>query len=121
MKYMYIKIILCIILAINIANIICVKKTNENIVTVFFNQNNNPYFIHVDLDNYTMYVFKENEIYKTYPVSGGKPKTPSPIGTWNIVSKANWGEGFGGTWMGLNVPWGTLDLEHGRLCENKQC
>jgi hypothetical protein len=22
------------------------------------------------------------------------------------MSKADWGEGFGGTWMGFNVPWG---------------
>ncbi len=56
-----------------------------------------------------MYVFfKDNEIYKEYDVSGGKPSTPSPLGTWNIVSKANWGEGFGGTWMGLNVPGGNM-------------
>jgi hypothetical protein len=109
---MYIKIVLTIILAVSVANLICMKKTNENLLEVFFSQNNNPYFIHVDLDTYTMYVFKDNEIYKQYPVSGGKHSTPSPLGTWNIVSKANWGEGFGGSWMGFNVPWGTLDLEH---------
>jgi hypothetical protein len=104
MKYMYIKIVLSIILVISIANLICLKKTDQSIVAVFFNQDNNPYFIHIDLDTYEMYVFKDSEIYKTYPVSGGKPSTPSPLGTWNIISKANWGEGFGGTWMGFNVP-----------------
>ena len=30
-----------------------------------------------------------------YKCSGGKASTPSPIGTWNIDSKAKWGEGFG--------------------------
>ncbi|GKX31617.1 hypothetical protein SH1V18_40970 [Vallitalea longa] len=112
MKYMYIKIVLTIILIICVANLICLKRTNENLLEVFFSQNNNPYYILVDLDTYIMYVFKDNEMYKEYPVSGGKYSTPSPLGTWNIVSKANWGEGFGGTWMGFNVPWGKYGI-HG--------
>ncbi len=112
MRYTCIKIILCVILAILLANLICIKRTDDHLLAVFFNQNNNPYFIHIDLDTYKMYVFKDNEIYKEYDVSGGKPSTPSPLGTWNIVSKANWGEGFGGTWMGLNVPWGKYGI-HG--------
>ena len=29
-----------------------------------------------------------------------------------IINKAGWGEGFGGAWMGLNVPWGTYGI-HG--------
>lgn len=111
MKYFVIKVFLSIILMILVINIITMKKTNYNIISVFSSQNN-PYFIHVDLDNYTMYVLKNGEVYKTYLVSGGKPSTPSPLGTWTIVSKANWGEGFGGTWMGFNVPWGKYGI-HG--------
>lgn len=112
MRYMYVKIVLSIILIMCVANLICLKKTDENLLQVFFSQDNNPYYILVDLDTYMMYIFKDNEMYKEYPVSGGKYSTPSPLGTWNIVSKANWGEGFGGSWMGFNVPWGKYGI-HG--------
>ena len=33
---------------------------------------NNPYRIYINLDEQLMYVFKNEELYKTYPVSGGK-------------------------------------------------
>lgn len=79
---------------------------------VFQQKYKNPYFIHVELDNNMMYIFKDDKLFKEYPVSGGKPSTPSPIGTWTIVSKDTWGEGFGGTWMGFNVPWGKYGI-HG--------
>ncbi|TCK98485.1 putative peptidoglycan binding protein [Natranaerovirga hydrolytica] len=69
-------------------------------------QESDPYYIIVDLDDYTVNVFKDNELHQSYPCSGGKYSTPSPIGTWSIISKADWGEGFGGSWMGFNVPWG---------------
>lgn len=112
MRYTCIKIVLSVILAVLIANLICLRQTNQHLLEVFFNQSNNPYFIHIDLDNFKMYVFKDGEVYKEYPVSGGKVSTPSPLGTWNIVSKSNWGEGFGGSWMALNVPWGKYGI-HG--------
>jgi len=57
-------------------------------------------------------VFKNNEIYKTYLVSGGKIKSPSPTGEWVIIEKEKWGDGFGGAWIGLNVPWGKYGI-HG--------
>ncbi|MEW8985790.1 MAG: L,D-transpeptidase family protein, partial [Bacillus sp. (in: firmicutes)] len=38
--------------------------------------------------------------------------TPTPLGTWKVISKAKWGGGFGTRWMGLNVPWGTYGI-HG--------
>lgn len=53
-----------------------------------------------------------NHIVKTYPIAGGKRSTPSPIGTWTIVSKGEWSEGFGTRWLGLNVPWGRYGI-HG--------
>ena len=65
------------------------------------------FHIHVNLDETRMYVYKNGELLKTYPVSGGKPSTPSPTGTWRIIHKDTWGEGFGGSWLGFNVPWGT--------------
>lgn len=71
-----------------------------------------PYKIHINLDEQLMYVFKNGELYKTYPVSGGKTQSPSPVGDWVIIQKAKWGDGFGGAWMGLNVPWGKYGI-HG--------
>ena len=69
----------------------------------------------VDLTELKLFLINENanEIIKSYPVACGKPTTPSPIGTWTIVSKSsNWGKGFGSRWMALNVPWGKYGI-HG--------
>ncbi|HHT17287.1 MAG TPA: L,D-transpeptidase family protein [Papillibacter sp.] len=66
----------------------------------------------VDLDSRRLTVFLDGSVLATYPVSGGKSETPSPVGTWTIVSIASWGEGFGGSWLGLDVPWGTYGI-HG--------
>jgi len=72
------------------------------------------YKILVDVEESKLYLFQDNELIKTYTCSGGKWSTPSPIGTWTVISKAKWGEGFGGSWMGLNVPWGQFGI-HGTL------
>jgi len=66
----------------------------------------------VDLDEKLMYVYRDGELVKMYEVSGGKPSSPSPLGTWKIISKDTWGEGFGGAWLGFNVPWGKYGI-HG--------
>jgi lipoprotein-anchoring transpeptidase ErfK/SrfK len=68
--------------------------------------------LHINLDSCIMYVYKNGELVKTYPVSGGKPSTPSPVGTWRIIGKDTWGEGFGGAWLAINVPWGKYGI-HG--------
>ncbi|PKM52550.1 MAG: hypothetical protein CVV02_01745 [Firmicutes bacterium HGW-Firmicutes-7] len=86
---------------------------NYNIISaVSTSIHKSEYYIIVDLNDNKMYVYKGEELYKTYPVSGGTASTPSPLGTWKIISEANWGEGFGGTWMGFNVPWGQYGI-HG--------
>lgn len=71
----------------------------------------------IDLTTSKMCVFQDNKIIKSYPISGGKVSTPSPIGTFSIVSKGTWGEGFGGRWMGFNVPWGKYGI-HGTIYPN---
>ena len=68
----------------------------------------------IDLTASKMEVFQDGNVIKIYPVSGGKASTPSPIGTFSIISKDTWGEGFGGRWMGLNVPWGKYGI-HGTI------
>ncbi|MDP4143800.1 MAG: L,D-transpeptidase family protein [Bacillota bacterium] len=72
------------------------------------------YNILVDLNDSKLFLIeiKTNKIVKTYPVAGGKPSTPSPLGTWKIIGKAKWDKGFGTRWMRLNVPWGQYGI-HG--------
>ena len=62
-----------------------------------------------------MFLFNNatKKIDKEYKIAGGKPSTPSPLGTWEITEKEkNWGKGFGTRWMALNVPWGKYGI-HG--------
>jgi hypothetical protein len=66
----------------------------------------------IDLDKFLLCVYKNGKLVRSYPCSGGKPLTPSPTGDFKIISKASWGEGYGGAWLGLNVPWGCYGI-HG--------
>jgi hypothetical protein len=68
----------------------------------------------IDLDICTMIVYRDGSVYKAYPVSGGTVVNPSPTGSWHITSVSQWGEGFGGSWIGLNVPWGKYGI-HGTV------
>lgn len=104
---------LSLVLLLLLINLLSSYILNYNIIHVISNKiNRKDTFIYVDLNDNTLYLIKENEVIKSYPVSGGTPYTPSPLGTWKIVSKADWGEGFGGSWMGFNVPWGKYGI-HG--------
>jgi len=78
------------------------------------NKGKDRYNILVDLNDSKLYLLTKdtNKLVKTYPISGGKRSTPSPIGTWTIINKGQWDKGFGTRWMGLNVPWGQYGL-HG--------
>ncbi len=62
-------------------------------------KNKDIYKILVDVESSRLYLFKNDILEKEYKCAGGKPSTPSPIGTWTIISKGKWGEGFGGSWM----------------------
>ena len=97
-----------IIIAI-LSNKISMKKTIETSAN-----SKSTYKILVDVEESKLYLFENYILSKEYKCSGGKWSTPSPIGTWTITSKAKWGEGFGGSWMGLNVPWGKFGI-HGTL------
>lgn len=71
------------------------------------------YSIYIDLTESMLYLFQGETMLKKYPVAQGKSSTPSPVGIWEITSKArNWGTGFGTRWLGLNVPWGKYGI-HG--------
>ena len=103
------------------------KKTARNIIIFLFilvlalvfmiktyAENENTYEILVDVEESKLWLFKNKELEKEYRCSGGKETTPSPIGTWKIISKGKWGEGFGGSWLGINVPWGKFGI-HGTI------
>lgn len=91
----------------------CLK--NEKIETVRqVNGTVSKYSIFVDVEESKLYLFENEELVNIYRCSGGKWSTPSPIGTWTVTNKAKWGEGFGGSWLGLNVPWGDFGI-HGTL------
>ena len=88
-------IIIVLLVIVSIASFILIFK---NIINYKFiqtsNSNNSKYKILVDVEDSKLYLFEDNKIIKTYKCSGGKQTTPSPIGTWKIISKAKWGEGF---------------------------
>lgn len=95
--------------------VICMStyKSIQNI-SIQTSSTDSQYKILVDVEESKLYLFQDKELIKTYRCSGGKWSTPSPIGNWTITTKAKWGEGFGGSWMGLNVPWGQFGI-HGTL------
>lgn len=70
------------------------------------------YVIFIEIEDNTLYLLDDNVCVRKYPISSGKASTPSPLGSWKIVSKGSWGGGFGDRWLGLNVPWGTYGI-HG--------
>ncbi|QGG46962.1 L,D-transpeptidase family protein [Heliorestis convoluta] len=69
--------------------------------------------IQADIQQHTLTILSDGEVYMVYPISTGKAKTPSPIGDWKVIEKQKgWGGGFGGYWLGFNVPWGLYGI-HG--------
>ncbi|WDV46722.1 L,D-transpeptidase family protein [Clostridiaceae bacterium M8S5] len=70
--------------------------------------------IFIDIEANKLYLMdrKQNILLKQYTVATGKYKTPTPIGTFRIIQKSRWGEGFGTRWMRINVPWGQYGI-HG--------
>ncbi len=72
------------------------------------------YCIYVEVEDKMLYLLQDGKCIKEYLIVSGKWGLPSPLGMWKIVEKANWGEGFGGSWMGFDVPWGKYGI-HGSL------
>jgi len=72
------------------------------------------YAIFIEIEDKTLYLLQDGKCVKKYTIASGKSGWPSPIGFWKIVEKGDWGEGFGGRWMGLDVPWGKYGI-HGTI------
>ena len=96
-KVYKLKIIVIVLLVITlIAGFILLLKINLNFQSIqTSNNNSSTYKILVDVEDSKMFVFENEKLVKIYKCSGGKWSTPSPIGTWKVISKAKWGEGFG--------------------------
>lgn len=73
------------------------------------------YIIYIEIQDKTLYLLENGKCIKQYTIASGKSGLPSPLGCWKVVEKGDWGEGFGGSWLGLDVPWGALP-EYGNLC-----
>lgn len=74
--------------------------------------NRSEYTIFIEIDEKKLYLYEDGQIINNYPIASGMRDMPSPIGTWKITNKGKWGKGYGGHWMGLDVPWGKYGL-HG--------
>lgn len=66
----------------------------------------------VDISEKRLYLINDSQLIKKYSIASGKLESPSPLGSWRIVSKSRWGGAFGTRWMGLDVPWGRYGI-HG--------
>jgi hypothetical protein len=70
------------------------------------------YAILIDTNEKRLYLLCNGKLLKQYKCAVGKSSTPSPLGNYKITQKSNWGEGFGGHWLGINCIWGDYGI-HG--------
>lgn len=104
------KIILCLLWAgVMLAFILyCGKQIKKEANTIETSSKLSKYEILVDVEESKLYLFENKELIKTYSCSGGKWSTPSPIGTWTVIQKETWGEGFGRKVDGLKCTLGKI-------------
>lgn len=90
----FVKIILFLILVLFLEVLLIFKNEpihkDSGLTLVSYNPKKSIVIL-IDLTSSSMEVFQEGNIIKTYPISGGAIKTPSPIGVFTIVSKDTWG------------------------------
>lgn len=70
------------------------------------------YSVFIDIESNRLYILKDGKSYKEYKCATGMDTSPSPAGEFKVISKAHWGEGFGGYWIGIDCPWGNYGI-HG--------
>ena len=110
MIYLKIKIIAIIlsIIGVGLVHTLFSYDKEETKIAIQTSSSQTQYKILVDVEESKLYLFENDELLKVYSCSGGKWSTPSPIGTWKVVSKQKWGEGFGGSWMRNKCTMGTV-------------
>lgn len=109
-KVLIISLIILIVIGAGLAPALITYMDKDFIQTASYLSG--EYVLLVDVEISKLYLLENGKLVKEYNCSGGRWNTPSPIGTWEIIQKAKWGEGFGGSWLGLNVPWGDFGI-HG--------
>lgn len=65
----------------------------------------------VELNSLTLTILVDRKPFRSFPVAIGKLETPSPIGSWKVLSKGYWAKGDT-KWLGLSVPFGIYGI-HG--------
>lgn len=69
--------------------------------------------ITINLANRRLSYYEGNRMFKVFPVGVGKPATPTPTGSYTVVTKIVHPGGMLGTrWMGLSIPTGNYGI-HG--------
>lgn len=64
-----------------------------------------PYSIVISLSQKRLYLLQNQSVIKKYPIAIGKRQTPTPTGTYTVVSKIpDPGGVFGVYWLGLSAP-----------------
>jgi hypothetical protein len=113
LKKGFIIIVIAVLLTLTMIQVLVDYKYEENLEKkLSASVKDAEYVIYIQIDEKMLYLLQNNRCVKKYPIASGKPGWPSPLGCWKIINKGDWGEGFGGRWMGLNVPWGKYGI-HG--------
>lgn len=117
MKFILLLFILMLIVIIigNYIHLFFIEKgINYETQNTDFNVNVEELAILIEIDKNQLHIMNlvSNNFIKTYEVATGKTDTPTPLGTFKIIEKARWGEGFGSRWLKLDVPWGSYGI-HG--------
>jgi hypothetical protein len=68
----------------------------------------------IDTARMSLTFYEDQREVRRFPIAAGTSDTPSPLGTFRIVSRFAPSEpsGFGTRFLGLNVPWGSFGI-HG--------
>lgn len=101
------------LLALSVTQVIIDAKI-ETSLSIDNLEKSDAYSIFIEIEDKTLYLLQKGKLVKEYRIASGKSGLPSPLGTWTIVEKGDWGEGFGGRWMGIDVPWGKYGI-HGTI------
>ena len=91
-----------------IALLLFKTKVSHGITVNTIVKKENKYEILVDVEESKLYLLNNGKIESSFLCSGGKPNTPSPIGTWKIIQKEKWGEGFRWILDGLKCSMGEI-------------
>ena len=107
---------LIVLLALSVTQI-CIDAKLDVSLYIDNQDKEKKYSIFIDVEDKTLYLLENQKCVKEYTIGSGKSGYPSPLGCWTIIEKGDWGEGFGGRWLGLDVPWGKYGI-HGTIYSN---